>query len=71
MEVQLAGQQHETGLSAEDISKKAPEEIFEEFYRTKHNDIEVVETELPRLLETFRELVHIASTQSDETEVNG
>ena len=68
VEVQLAGQQHETGLSAEDISKKAPEEIFEEFYRTKHNDIEVAETELPRLLETFRELVHIASTQSDETE---
>ncbi len=68
VELQLAEQQHETGLSAEDISKKAPEEIFEEFYRTKHNDIEVVETELPRLLETFRELVHIASTQSDETE---
>ena len=68
VEVQLAEQQHETGLSAEDISKKAPEEIFEEFYRTKHNDIEVVETELPRVLETFRELVHITTTQADETE---
>lgn len=68
VEVQLAEQQHETGLSAEAISSKPPEEIFEEFYRTEYNDAEGADTELPKLLKTFRELVQIASTQVDATE---
>ena len=68
VEVQLEERQRESGLSAEQISSKPPEEIFEEFYRTEYNDAEVAETELPGLLETFRELVQISSTQADATE---
>ena len=68
VEVQLAEQLRETGLSAEEISSKPPEEIFEEYYRTEYKDARVAETELPSLLETFEELVHIASTKTEETE---
>ena len=68
VEVQLAEQLRETGLSAGEISSKPPEEIFEEYYRTEYKDARVAETELPSLLETFEELVHIASTKTEETE---
>ena len=54
VEVQLAEQQRETGLSTDEISKKPPEEILEEFYRTKYNDAEMVaETELPEFTRNF------------------
>ena len=68
VELQLDGNQRETGLSAEEISKKSPEEIFAEFYRTECNDSDDAEAELPKLLETFGELVHIASTRTEENE---
>ena len=68
VEVQFAEQQRESGLSADEISKKSPDEIFAEFYRTEYNDSDVAEAELPKLLETFGELVHIASTRTEGSE---
>ena len=65
VEVQLAEQQREADLSAEDISAKSPAEIFEEFYRTKYSAEGTDESQLATLIDTFTELTHIASTQTD------
>ena len=65
VEVQLAEQQREADLSAEDISAKSPAEIFEEFYRTKYSVEDTDESQLATLIDTFMELTHIASTQTD------
>ena len=66
VEVQLAEQQRETDFSATDFVVKSPEDIFEEFYRTTYSVEAIDESDLAALKETFRELRHLVSTQSDE-----
>jgi exonuclease SbcD len=66
VEVQLAEQKHEAEFSAEDISAKSPEEIFEAFYRTTYGTEDAEEADFTELMETFKELEQIVSTQTEE-----
>ena len=66
VEVQLAEQEREAEFSAEDISAKLPEEIFEAFYRTTYGTEDAEEADFTELMETFKELEQIVSTQTEE-----
>ena len=66
VEVQLAEQKHEAEFSAEDISAKSPEEIFEAFYHTTYRTEDAETPDFAELMETFKELEQIVSTQTDK-----
>ena len=66
VEVQLAEQQREADLFAEDISAKSPEEIFAEFYRTTYSTEAEEEEHFAEVRSTFKELMDLVSTPVDE-----
>ncbi len=61
VELQLSQQCGNPRLSAEEIADKSPIEVFEEFYRAEYGDEKMAESEVVRLLDTFKELTYECS----------
>jgi exonuclease SbcD len=66
VEVQLAEQQYDAGLSAEDITAKSPEELFVEFYRVKYGEAAENETHFTEVMKAFKELTELAATETNK-----